>query len=129
MQNDNEKIDELVDEHKQLKSSQKLMLAVQYSPVTDPDAVNLLEVIDNYELNDVSPERDFMKAWVAQNKDFALTPPKEFYLVLTNPSEFQVALQEDWNRIEELRQSLNAGQARLVYADGPAKEWWEKLGA
>ena len=106
-------INELVEEHRALRD-QPLVLAMLFDSGKDPRNLYLLEVISNFGLNEVSPDRELFE--VSFPFPGMLSPDgKDLHLVLTNPTEFGVALNEDWEWAKVIKRAVKEGRFEVLY--------------
>jgi len=48
-------------------------------------------------------------------------------MILTNPTELEEALRDDWIGVGELRAARKAGRATVIYADARGKRLWDRI--
>lgn len=109
-------VQHLVEEHRQL-TDEPLLLAIYYKPDRETQDVFLFEVIENFGAGAVNPDRELFEVTYNSTSGFVLEPSQRLHLVLTNPREFETAIQEKWPLLEELRRAIRAGDFRVLYSD------------
>ena len=123
---DDDALVQLISEHRQFKN-QPLHLAVAYRSSEVALDLFLLEVADNFAGNEVSDKRLFMKVWVAQSPEFTVRDATDFYLLLTNPNEFERGLKQNWPQVRQLRDSVKGGRATAYFKDSIGERWWNQI--
>ena len=116
----------LIEDHRKLEN-QPLHLAVSYHPCAAQEDLVLFEVSENFAGNQVNEEKEFMKVWVAQSPEFTVIGATNFYLLLTNPVEFEVGLTEGWPEVLELKESIQSGFAVAHHMDDLGQRWWKQV--
>jgi hypothetical protein len=104
----------LVEEHRQL-ADEPLLLAVYFEPKRNPEDVFLFEIIDGFAGGRVDEERKLFEVSYSGTESFPMMPGKKLHLVLTNPTEFEAACQEDWPSLREIREAVKAGHSETLY--------------
>src|SRR2546421_469759 len=110
-------VQELVDYHKQIED-EKLLMAIYYAPHTSgrsPDDIFLFELYDGYRQNRINPERDFEEVWYGSTDAFPLGRKQRLHIVLTNPVEFDEAMQAGWPLVREIREAVERGDYKAIY--------------
>ena len=105
----------VVKQHLNLKD-EPLLLAIYYRPARLRKDVFLFEVAENFGQNSVDPDRDLWEIGYGSAPSFPLAKNQYLRLVLTNPEECRVALEERWPRALEIRQALRKGKAVVLHA-------------
>ncbi len=106
----------LARKHRGLKG-EPLHLAIAYAPQDDSDDVVLFEVVGGLGLEEVSPEKDLFKVSFESSPALQMETGQQLHIVLTNPTEAQVAVKQQWPLLSELRRALQRGSAEVLYKD------------
>jgi hypothetical protein len=109
-------IERLVEEHRQL-SDEPLLLAMYYDAGDDPKEIYLLEVLDNFGANGVSPDRELFELTYWAPNRHEPDAGRSWHLILTNPKEFETALRENWPQAEDIRRAVESGRYAIFYMD------------
>jgi hypothetical protein len=48
-------------------------------------------------------------------------------MVLTNPTELEEAIRQEWKAVQELRAARAADQATVIYADAKGRKLWDMI--
>jgi hypothetical protein len=122
-----EQVRELVDQHRKLKN-EPLHLAVYFAPVRrDKRDVFVFEVIEGFGGGEVDPDGALFEFGYGSTPGFPLPAEVNLRMVLTNPTEFQNAIDNDWKGVQELRAARKAGHAIVIHADAVGKRLWTLL--
>ncbi|MCX7014596.1 MAG: hypothetical protein NTW86_18940 [Candidatus Sumerlaeota bacterium] len=122
------KLASLVREHLALKD-EPLLLAAYYVPRRKPKDIFVFELIENFGDNTVSPAREFFEVTFSSSKDIPLEPGQQVHLVMTNPEEMEVALQEGWKNAQELKEAKRKGKFWVLHQDARAFDVLGKIAA
>ena len=107
----------LTEQHRELVD-EPLHLAVSYLPaVRDQQHIFLFEVI-GAPWESLNPERDLFEATFAATPGFPMGQDEQLHLILTNPRELEIALQEGWPLASEVVNAIRAGNYVVLYKDG-----------
>lgn len=118
---------ELVAQHLKLKNGQ-LHLAVYFAPTRrGKDDIFVFEVIRGFGGEGIEPEEKLFEFGYGSTPGFSLPPGSTLRLVLTNPTEFQHAVDHDWKAVRELRTARQADRAIVIHADALGKRLWGLL--
>ena len=109
--------DLVVNEHTQLEN-EPLRLAIYYASRLAPHDECVFEVISNFGYDEVSEDRKFFQVQFGPTENFPMQPKHRLRLVLTNPVECRVAIDQDWEEVRDLRQAIANGQYIVIYKDG-----------
>ena len=105
----------LVDEHNRKIPDDRVMFAAYYSPNgRDP---YILEVLQNFGYGEIGDDEDLMDTQFKPFGAFARSTRRPVHLVLTNPSEFRHAIQNDWPGIKLLEQAKSLGNFEVLLRD------------
>lgn len=115
----------LVRQHRQSKES-RLHLAVYFAPQhRAKQDIFLFEVIDGFGGDLIDPDRRLFEFGYGSTPAFPLYPDASLRMILTNPTELDHAVRENWKEIQELRAAREAGQTTVLYADAKGKKLWD----
>ena len=109
-----QQVERLIDEHKNLRD-EPLLLAVLFEPDRHPGDIFLLEVIDGFGSGMIDQDKKLFEVSYSSTASFPLPSGRHLRLVLTSPQEFEIANQEHWASIEEVRHALRAGSAQVLF--------------
>jgi len=121
-------VQKLVDAHRLLKE-EPLLLAIYYGSRRAPDDFSILEVIDNFGSNSVDPDKELFEVTYESSPRFPMREGQQLRLVLTNPRELRVALQEHWALLEEVREAVKQGRAKVLWQDRAGGKFLEAMRA
>lgn len=110
------RVEKLVNEHRQLRD-EPLLLAIYFEPLRSSGDIFLFEVIDGFGAGMVDEDKKFFEVSYAATSSFPMEQGQRLHLVLTSPEEFEVAVQEGWDSLDEVRDSIRAGNAITIFAD------------
>jgi hypothetical protein len=107
----------LVQEHGRI-DDEPLHLAIAYDAGRDGADVFLFELIGNFGANLVGPDRRLFETTFAGERVFPAGGRRpDLRLVLTSPTELDVALRDRWPAAVELRHAIAAGAYDVLYED------------
>jgi hypothetical protein len=109
---------ELVQAHQELDANEPLHLAIAYEPARDQEDVFLFELVGNFGANLVDPDRRFLETTFAGERVFpegGHVP--DLRVLLTSPTELDVALREHWPAAVELRDAISKGRYDVLSQD------------
>jgi hypothetical protein len=109
-------VENQVENHRAIKA-EPLLLAISYAPLRNPGDVFVFEVIENFGSNSIDPDEELFEIAFDSSADFALPAGHRLRLVLTNPVELRAAIRDHWPMVEELRQAVRDGHARVIWSD------------
>ena len=109
-------IRDLVGQHREIRD-EPLHLAMAYEPGRDSSDVFLFELLGNFGGNDVNPDPQLFEVAFGPSLGLALELGQNLHLVLTNPEEFRVALEQHWPTAEEIRDAVRRGDFEVLHAD------------
>jgi len=122
-----DQVKELVEQHRTSRGG-LLHLAVYLSPPKRAKRdVYLFEVIDNFGGGHIDPHRKLFTFAYGSTPGFPLPEGVSLWMILTNPSEFDRAMEESWKGIDDIRNAKNAGKAVVLYADSKGRRFWNKI--
>jgi len=120
-------VQKLVDQHRKLRNGH-LHLAVYLAPAKRPKRdIYLFEVIDNFGGGHIDSGKKLFTFAYGSTPGFPLPENVRLWMILTNPVEFDTAIQENWKRVGEIRDAQRAGNALVLYADTKGKKFWNKI--
>ena len=109
-----EAIEALIEEHRQFQD-EPLLLAMHYDAGADPREIYVLEVMDNFGLNNVNPDRELFELTYWSPNRHEPDAGRSWHLVLTNPKEFAVALREGWDQAKKIQRAVDAGRYEIPF--------------
>src|SRR5947207_1117771 len=109
-------IRDLVRQHLEI-SDEPLHLAMTYEPGRDSSDIFLFELAGNFGGNDISPSTQLFEVGFGSSLGLSLEPGQSLLLVLTNPEEFRVALEQHWPTAEEIRDAVRRGDFEVLHSD------------
>lgn len=109
-------VEKLVAEHRGLVD-EPLLLAICFVPARDPGDTFLFEVVEGFGAGAIDEDRKLFEVTYASTPSFPLAPGQRLHLILTSPEELDVACQEQWPSIEEIRDAMRSGQFITLYSD------------
>jgi hypothetical protein len=120
-------VDRLVQQHRKLRGG-RLHLAVYLAPpARAKHDIYLFEIIDDFGGGHIDPDKKLFTFAYGSTPGFPLPPDIRLWMILTNPTELENAIQENWKRVGELRKARSAGEAMVIYADAKGKKLWNKF--
>ena len=117
---------DLAREHADLEDG-PLHLALLYDPGREPGDVFLFEVSRDFGLGEVDPDRALWEVAFGPNVDLPLALGQRLRLVLTNPNELEVALNEGWPSAIEVRDAVRRGDFEILREDETGRRILEDL--
>ena len=108
---------ELVDEHLELKDA-PLLLAVYYMPDDDTENIYLLEILDGFGGNEISNENELFDFSFGSSSGFPLKKDQRLYLTLTNPVEWEAAINRGWPSAQRICSAMKQGRSTVIYHEG-----------
>jgi hypothetical protein len=106
----------LVAQHRKI-SDEPLLLAIYYKPGREEEDVFLFEVIGDFGAGAIDEDRELFEVTYASSTAFSLEAGQRLHLVLTNPQEYEVAVQQGWKHVQELREAIKSGDFQVLYSD------------
>jgi len=113
-------IRKLTEQHRALKD-EPLHLAVIYGPVRDERDIYLLEVIGHGAGAGITPDRELFETTFAPTAGFPMEPDQRLHLILSNPQEFEAAVQDHWPSAAAILSAIRAGDYQVLHADKVGK--------
>ena len=116
----------LAKQHSALRD-EPLHLAIAYDPGRETGDVFLFELLGNFGGNEINDDAKFFEVTFDSSPSFALAKGQKLHLVLTNPPELRVALDQHWPTAEEVRHALRRGDFEVLHSDDVGREALELL--
>jgi hypothetical protein len=109
-------ISRLTEQHRELQD-EPLHLAVAYLPAArDQQDIFLFEVVGGA-LTTISSDRNLFEATFTSTPGFRMGANERLHLVLTNPDELRLALEQGWPLAQEVVNAIRANDYHTMYAD------------
>src|SRR5438552_18885224 len=106
-----EQVKRLVQQHRALRG-ERLHLAVYLAPPNRPKRdIYLFKVINDFGGGHIDPDKKLFTFAYGSTPGLPLPDGVSLWMILTNPTELDKAIQENWKRVSELRNARNAGKA------------------
>jgi hypothetical protein len=122
-----EQVKRLVQQHRALQG-ERLHLAVYLAPPKRSKRdIYLFELIDNFGSGHIDPDQKLFTFAYGSTPGFPLPEGASLWMILTNPTELDKAIRENWKRVEAIRNARKAGNALVLYADTKGKKFWNKI--
>ncbi|HEY3282655.1 MAG TPA: hypothetical protein VGN26_10310 [Armatimonadota bacterium] len=120
-----ESVKRLVEQHRDLKD-EPLVLAVYFRKDGEP---HVLEVVQGFGLDQVNEDGELFRVAFGTSRAFPLYENDSLHLILTNPKEIQVAINEGWADLGDVLSAIRVGAATDVFDDGSedARRIWKAL--
>jgi hypothetical protein len=106
----------LVTQHRKIRD-EPLLLAIYYKPRREEDDVFLFEVIGEFGAGAIDEDRELFEVTYPSSTNFPLEAGQRLHLVLTNPQEYEVAVQQGWKHVQELREAIKSSDFQVLYSD------------
>ena len=117
----------LVRQHTRIKD-EPLLLAVQYVPRRDKGDMFLFEIVEGFGRNSVDPEGIVFEVTFNMARPGArMTPGENLHLLMTNPTEFEAAVRQNWKGVRELRQAVSEGNFDVLLRTRKGMALWRSL--
>ena len=107
-------VERLIAQHRGLKN-QSLQLALYYAQDTDPNGVYLLEVASQFGGDEVSDDKELFEISYGSTEGFPLPPGGRLDILLTNPAEMRVALEQGWASLSPILAAVREGQYQVMH--------------
>lgn len=105
------------------QDDEPLLLALYYDDPDFPDYESMLEVYDGYDQNRVSPNKELLTtAFGTAASGFAVVNDVSLRLLITNPAELRVGLDERWLGLRTVRAAVRSGRSEIVYEDASRRD-------
>ena len=122
-----EAVGKLVQQHRKLRKKH-LHLAVYLAPPNRRKRdIYLFEVLDDFGGGHIDPEKKLFTFAYGSTPGFPLPEGVRLWMIPTNPTELDKAIQENWARVGEIRKARNAGKALVMHADTKGKKFWSQI--
>ena len=122
-----EQVQEFVEQHRELRK-QALHLAVYFGPTNRKKSdIYLFEVIEDFGGGRIDPKKKLFTFAYGSTPGFPLPEGVRLWMVLTNPSELEVAVERNWAGVGDIRKAKNAARAIVIHADAKGKRLWNKI--
>ncbi len=122
-----EAVKRLVEQHRRTRKN-RLHLAVYLAP---PGRLKrdifLFEVLDDFGGGRIDAEKKLFTFAYGSTPGLPLPEGVRLWMILTNPTELDKAIQEDWPRVAEIRKARNAGNALVIHADSKGKRFLSQI--
>ncbi len=106
----------LTEQHREL-IDEPLHLALSYLPSTrDQQHIYLLEVVSGFG-ESMNPERDLFEVVFESTPGFPMGADEQLHLILTNPREMDIALQEAWPLASAVVSAIRRNDYKVLYKD------------
>jgi hypothetical protein len=122
----NASLKKVVQEHLKIKD-EPLLLAVHYTPPNPGRDIYLFEIAGRFGLETVDPDRKMFEIGYGSTTGFPLAPGQELRLLITNPTEWRTAVDQNWSAIQLLRKAINGNRARVLHATKEGAKLWEMI--
>jgi hypothetical protein len=123
-----EAVKALVQQHRKLRNG-RLHLAVYLAPPNRAKRdIYLFEVIEGFGAGRVDPDKNLFAFAYGSTPGLPLPEGVRLWMIVTNPTEFGQAIEENWKRVGDLRKARSAGKATVIYADTKGKKLWNEIG-
>ncbi len=109
-----EDVKRLIEQHRQLEH-QPLLLAIYFAQNQAPDSVYLLEVISQFGYDEVSDDKVLFEMSYGSTDGFRLPSSGRLDILLTNPMELCVAVEQGWASLSPLLSAVRADQYLVIY--------------
>lgn len=122
-----DEVNELVQQHR-VAQREHLHLAVYLSPPKRAKRdIYLFEVIENFGGARIDPDKKLFTFAYGSTPGLPLPEGAKLWMILTNPIELDKAIEENWKRVEEIRNAKRAGNAVVLHADNKGNRFWNKI--
>jgi len=122
-----EQVEALVQQHRELRG-ERLHLAVYLAQPNRPKRyIYLFEVIEDFGGGHIDPDKKLFAFAYGSTPGLPLPDGVSLRMILTNPSELEQAIDEDWKRVDEIRNARDAGKAIVLHADAKGRKLWNKI--
>ena len=105
----------LVTHHHAALTDEPLLLAIYYASEGWPDEECLFEIARNFGSDEIDPERQIFAVQFSGSVELPLPPPHHLRVLLTNPTEFERAMNERWPQIVDLLTAIDRGRYEVLY--------------
>src|SRR5438874_6310438 len=106
-----EQVKKLVEQHRTMRG-ERLHLAVYLAPPKRAKRdIYLFEVIDDFGGGQIDPDKKLFTFAYGSTPGFPLPNSVRLWMILTNPIELETAIDENWKRLDEIRNAQKAGNA------------------
>jgi hypothetical protein len=119
-------IRDLAQQHREFRD-EPLHLAIAYQPDRDPNDVFMFEPLGNVGGNEVTSEARLFEVTFESTPSFTMEGGQKLHLVLSNPLEFQAALDQRWPSAKEIRAAVQRGTFEVLHSDDIGQEAMELL--
>jgi hypothetical protein len=123
-----QQVERLVEEHRKLQD-EPLLLAVFFEPDRNSHDIFLFEVIDGFGAGTIDEDQKLFEVSYASTPSFPMPAGQHLRLIMTNPQEFDAALQERWPSLEEIRQAVKGGRSQVLFSAPARPDLEAKLNA
>jgi len=117
----------LVSEHRKIKD-EPLLLAAHYVPARATKDICLFEIASGFGVETVDPDRTMFEVSYGSATGLPLEPDQDLRLLLTNPTEWKVAVRQKWPAVRALRDAISKGHVQVLYQTPKGAELWRMIG-
>jgi hypothetical protein len=122
-----EPVEKLIEQHRKLRNG-RLHLAVYLAPPNRAKRdIYLFEVIDDFGGGRIDPDKKLFAFAYGSTPGFPLPQGARLWMILTNPAELDKAIEENWKRVDEIRNARKREQAIVLHADVKGRKFWNKI--
>jgi hypothetical protein len=119
-------IRDLAEQHREFRD-EPLHLAIADQPGRDLNDIFLFELLGNFGGNEVTSDARLFEVTFESSPSFAMEADQKLHLVLSNPEEFRVALDQQWPTAEEIRTAVHGGNFEVLHTDKIGRKALELL--
>lgn len=101
---------------------QPLLLALYYATDHDPEDIFLFEIADKFGGNRISEDSELMEVTFGAGTGLQIQADQRLHLMVTNPREFDMAVQKRWQGLQKVGQAVRSGRFQTLYAAPEAGE-------
>jgi hypothetical protein len=122
-----EQVEKLVRQHRKLRG-EHLHLAVYLAPPKRPKRdIYLFELIDDFGGGHIDPDKQLFTFAYGSTPGLPLPHGVNLWMILTNPTELDQAIRENWKRLDEIRNAKKAGRTTILHDDAMGRKFWNKI--
>ena len=106
--------DLVLNDHAHL-DDEPLVVAIYFASRAVPNEECLFEVMRDFGMNEVGEDNSIFQVQFGNAPKLPLPAGDRLRLFLTNPNEFQYAVEQNWPEIHDLHQAIAQGQYSVLY--------------